>query len=121
MGAEPSIELILQGDVKVNWCEETLVAGRGFLRGCADRSWLPGRSTFPTVAHPAFSDQPPESDDHLRKRHREIDHPPPCSVHLASFFWALCQKLVLSATHRCPACSGAGSPSLLSHRSTLAP
>jgi hypothetical protein len=31
MGAEPSIELILQGDVKVHWCEETLVAGRGFL------------------------------------------------------------------------------------------
>src|SRR5215203_4815049 len=75
MGAEPSIELILQGDVKVNWCEETLVAGRGFLRGCADRSWLPGRSAFPTVAHPAFSDQPPHDDDHLRERHPEIDHP----------------------------------------------
>jgi thioredoxin reductase (NADPH) len=55
------------------------------LRGCADRSWLPGRSAFPTVAHPAFSDQPPHDDDHLRERHPEIDHPPhalraPCQL-----------------------------------------
>jgi hypothetical protein len=33
---------------------------------------------------------------------------PTRSVHHASFLWALCQKLVLSTTHRCPACSGAG-------------
>src|SRR5215218_2955457 len=47
-----------------------------FLRGCADRSWSAGRSAFPSVAHPAFSNQPPHDDHHLGERHPEIDHPP---------------------------------------------
>ena len=47
------------------------------LRGCADRSWSAGRSTLPTVAHPALSDQPPHYDDHLGERHPEIDHTTP--------------------------------------------
>src|SRR5688500_11053077 len=46
------------------------------LRGCADRSWSAGRSAFPSVAHPAFSNPPPHDDHHLRERHPEIDHPP---------------------------------------------
>src|SRR5215213_8466158 len=46
------------------------------LRGCADRSWSAVRSAFPSVAHPAFSNQPPHDDHHLRERHPEIDHPP---------------------------------------------
>jgi hypothetical protein len=46
------------------------------LRGCADRSWSAGRSAFPSVVHPAFSNQPPHDDHHLRERHPEIDHPP---------------------------------------------
>ena len=35
---------------------------------------------------------------------------PTRSVHHISFLWALCQKFVLSTTHRCQACSGAGWP-----------
>src|SRR5215211_5441051 len=54
--------------------------GRDFvdsgLRGCADRSRSAGRSAFPSVVHPAFSNQPPHDDHHLRERHPEIDHPP---------------------------------------------
>src|SRR5215217_2228218 len=48
----------------------------GVLRGCADRSWSAGRTAFPSVVHPAFSNQPPHDDHHLRERHPEIDHPP---------------------------------------------
>ncbi len=44
------------------------------VRGCADRSWSAGRSAFPSVAHPAFSDKPPHDDYHVRERHPEIDH-----------------------------------------------
>src|SRR5215211_3404330 len=46
------------------------------IRGCADRSWSAVRSAFPSVAHPAFSNQPPHDDHHLRERYPEIDHPP---------------------------------------------
>ena len=59
----------LDGDI----VRTNLSKGLGF-RGCADRSWSPGRSAFPTVAHPAFSDQPPHDDDHVRERHPEVDH-----------------------------------------------
>src|SRR5215216_2927719 len=46
------------------------------LRGCADRSWSAERPAFPAVAGPAFSDQPPHDDDHVRERHPGIDYPP---------------------------------------------
>ncbi len=49
----------------------------GGLKACADRSWSARRSGLPTVAAPAFSDQSPHDDDHLREGHPEIDYPPP--------------------------------------------
>src|SRR5215218_5259798 len=57
-------------------CPECELRFNELLRGCADRSWSAVRSAFPSVAHPAFSNQPPHDDHHLRERHPEIDHPP---------------------------------------------
>jgi hypothetical protein len=42
-----------------------------------DRSCPSGRLTFPAVADPALSDQPPDDDDYLREGHPEIDDLPP--------------------------------------------
>src|SRR5215216_2713986 len=56
--------------------DQLLLVATASLRGCADRSWSAVRSAFPSVAHPAFSNQPPHDDHHLRERHPEIDHPP---------------------------------------------
>src|SRR5215212_5336443 len=45
-------------------------------RASVNRSWSTGRSGFPAVAGPAFPDEPPHDDDHVRERHPEVDHPP---------------------------------------------
>src|SRR5215212_6643706 len=47
------------------------------LRGRANRSRSAGGSGLPAVTSPGFSDEPPDDDDHLRKRDPEVDHPPP--------------------------------------------
>ena len=81
------------------------------LRACADRSWAPGRTTFPTVASPALPDEPSHDDDHLREGHPEINITRPrLSVHHTSFLWALCHELVLSTTQRLVAPTGEGLP-----------
>src|SRR5215210_8490961 len=46
------------------------------LRASANRSWSAGRSASPTVAAPAFPDEPPHDDDHLGEGHPEVDDPP---------------------------------------------
>src|SRR3954452_6792966 len=45
------------------------------LRASVNRSWSSGRSTLPTVTTPAFSDESPDDDHHIREGHPEIDHP----------------------------------------------
>src|SRR5215210_77437 len=45
------------------------------LRGCADRSWPSGRTTFPTIASPSLPDEPPDDDDHIREGHPKVHHP----------------------------------------------
>src|SRR5215203_6276060 len=46
--------------------EDQAASSDARLRGCADRSWSAGRSAFPSVVHPAFSNQPPHHDHHLQ-------------------------------------------------------
>src|SRR5215213_8854347 len=47
------------------------------LRGRANRSWSAGRTAFPTVAGPGFSDEPTHDDDRVREGGPEVDDPPP--------------------------------------------
>src|SRR3712207_3173480 len=46
------------------------------LRASVNRSRSSGRSALPAVASPAFSDEPPDDDDHVREGHPEIDDLP---------------------------------------------
>ncbi|MDQ3636791.1 MAG: Uma2 family endonuclease, partial [Actinomycetota bacterium] len=67
------VELI-EGDI----VEMTSIGGRhafcvNELRASVNRSWSSGRSAFPAVAAPAFSDESPDDDDHIREGHPEID------------------------------------------------
>src|ERR687885_2664547 len=43
------------------------------IRGSADRSWHSGRTTFPAVAAPAPSNEPPDDDVYLREGYPEVD------------------------------------------------
>src|SRR5918995_4846290 len=48
------------------------------LRGSANRLWLAARTTLPTVANPAASDEPSYDDDYLGEGHPEVyDSPHP--------------------------------------------
>src|SRR5215218_5018301 len=48
------------------------------IRGSANRLWLAARTTLPTVANPAASDEPSYDDDYLREGHPEVyDSPHP--------------------------------------------
>ena len=49
--------------------------GEALLRASVNRSWSSGRSALPAVAAPAFPDQPPDDDDHVRERYPKVDHP----------------------------------------------
>jgi hypothetical protein len=41
-----------------------------------NRSWSARRSALPAVATPAFPDEAPHDDHHLRESHPKVDHPP---------------------------------------------
>ena len=66
-------------------------------------------AAFPSVAHPAFSNQAPLDDHYLRERHPGIDRPPPTlCVHHTGFSCAFCHEFVLCHTQRCPDRRGGG-------------
>src|SRR5215207_115410 len=46
------------------------------LRACANRSRSSGRSVFPAVVNPGFSDQSPHNDDRVGKGDPEVDDLP---------------------------------------------
>jgi hypothetical protein len=64
-------------------------------------------AAVPSVAHPAFSNQPPHDDHQLREHHPGID-PPSLCVHHTGFSCAFCHKFVLCHTQRCPDRRGGG-------------